>query len=240
MSPPREPLRIPRVVRIAAAGLMFTASILCYWQIQRDGERNEGRAGALASENAPVLTGNEPLTTDVAWRVVRWLGHFEGRPHLIAGRQHRSTLGYGVAQRFVREDGVVVLVDRGWIDAGHVAVALPAMEAGAESEVTGQLRPTFGRTDSVATSGHGTQIWPAKAWPSVQTAMASPTSVYVVSGAVDGGQSANSHAVDGFVRVPARDQTSLHYASQWFALALLAGIALIPRAATRVRDFVGA
>lgn len=240
MTEPREPVHVPRAVRALAVFLMCAALTLGGWQVQRDAERNEGRAAALETQGAPVLTAQVPVTAQLAWRVVRWRGRFEGRPHLIAGRQNRSALGYGVAQRFVREDGVALLVDRGWVDAAEVAAAVARTEPSDESELTGQLRPVFGRADVVATPGHGTEIWPAKAWPSIQGATHTRASVYVVSGAEHGGPSANSHALDGFVRVPPRDQTSLHYASQWFALALLAGIALIPGAATRARDFLGA
>jgi len=46
--------------------------------------------------------------------------------------------------------------------------------------------------------------------------------------------------LNGFDRVPPRDDTSLHYASQWFAIAVIAAIVLIPSAMQRARKILGA
>lgn len=239
MATPRGPVVVPTPVRALAVVVGVAALGLCGWQLVRDRERNEGREAALLVADLPVLTEPAPLGADVAWRVVRWSGRYDGAPELIAGRQHKSARGYGVVQRFVRDDGAAVLVDRGWIPADDVGGQLAELRPEATTLVA-QLRPTFGRADSEPTLGHGTRIWPAKAWPALTAASGTSPDVVAVAGAEDGGRSANSHAVDGFERVPARDDTSLHYASQWVALAILAAIVAIPGAATRVRDFFGA
>ncbi len=244
VAPPRPPVEIPPRVRVLAAFVGTAALCLCVWQGVRHVERNEGREAALRVEGLPVLTEPVAPAPEHAWRVVRWSGRWDGAPELIAGRQHKGRRGYGVAQRFVRGDGVALLVDRGWLDADGLAGELEVLAgqgaSGAEAVLVGLLVPTFGNPDASPSAGHGTRIWPAKAWPALMAVTRTDQTLYVASGAEDGSASANSHAVDGFAQVPARDDTSLHYASQWFALAILASIAAIPRAATRIRDFLSA
>lgn len=217
------------------------AFVLCGWQLRRDGERNATRASALAAEGAPPLGPTEAVGPHVQWRVVDWSGQYAGTPELFAQRLEKERRGYGLVQRFVRDDGVEVWVDRGWIDS-DAARALGTSSPGPEgpTRLTGQLRPMTGAADAEPVTGHGgVRIWPYGAYASLAAAHPAMPASYVVSGRLDGSRGADPVGLDGFA-TPPRDQTSLHYASQWLAIGLLALIAAIPGLWPRVRSFLDA
>jgi cytochrome oxidase assembly protein ShyY1 len=229
-------------VRIAAVVLAIAAFLLCGWQVSRDGQRTLGREAALRVEGAPVLGPEAPLGDDAAWRIVAWSGHYEGGAELVAQRLEGEQRGYGLVQRFVREDGQSVLVDRGWIAADGVAAKLA--EAGADlgpTRLTGQLRALEGDSSATPVIGHGgTRIWPWRPWPAIQAATGTTLPWYVVAGGEDGARRAGELALDGFVAVPERDDTSLHYASQWFAIGCVGLLFAVPGLWPRVRAFLSA
>ncbi len=231
---------VPPAVRRLAAFVVVVALALCAWQVQRDGERNAGREAAQQVAEEPVVTDNVPITEALAWRVVRWRGRWEGVPHLIAGRQEKAGLGYGLAQLFVRDDGARLLVDRGWIPAEGVAEVVRQIGEGGAVELVAQLRPAFGNGGAVALAGHGTSIWAAKTWPSIQAATEAKGPLVGVAGGEGGGRQAMEPPLDGFERVPARDDTSLHYAAQWLAIAGIGAIILTPAALRYARRILGA
>ena len=232
--------RLHPAVRVLAGTSMIVALFLCRWQVIRDGERNAGRQRAIEVENEPVLRAPLGQEASVAWRLVEWRGHFDGKPQLVAGRMVADVLGYGVVQRFVTADAEPILVDRGWVPVAGLDDTLRTLETEGSSTLIGQLRPITGSEIVSPVSGHGTQIWPPKSWPALAGAGEANRDLYVLEGASGGQNGAKSPRVSGFDRVPARDDTSLHYASQWLALAVLSGIVLVPGAMQRARHFLGA
>lgn len=238
-----EVVRVPPAIRVIVAVGMGLALALCAWQVRRDGERNEGREIAIAVADLPALGDADPVDASSAWRMVAWNGRFEGAPELIGGRMEGDALGYGVAQRFMRADGLTVLVDRGWVPADEAERAVARLVSDDEVRLVGQLRPALGSGVAPPVAGHGTRIWPGKAWPSILKTLDGRIYVvlYVVSGPTskvfEGDESEPKGSVVG---VPVRDDTSLHYASQWFAISLILGIVLVPAAMKRARHFLGA
>lgn len=231
---------VPRGVRVGAAFVVVIALLLCRWQVIRDGERNAGRERAIELADSPPLDGAAPVDEAAAWHVVSWTGRYDGAPELIAGRMAHETLGYGLVQRFVRADGQAVMVDRGWVPVEALEEVATRLTRETDATLTGQLRPATGRDDIEPTIGHGTRIWPAKAWATINKANGVATGVYLVEGGLDGSNCGKVPIENGYDRVPVRDDTSLHYASQWFAIAALAGIVLVPAAMKRARQFLGA
>ncbi|GDX80498.1 hypothetical protein LBMAG42_23090 [Deltaproteobacteria bacterium] len=236
-------VRVPPAVRAFAAVGMVLAVCLGIWQLRRDGERNEGRAIAMAVADLPALGDADPVDESSAWRMVAWTGRFDGTPELIGGRMEGDALGYGVAQRFLRADGFNVLVDRGWVPADAAADAVVGLVSVAETRLVGQLRPARGSAVAAPVAGHGSRIWPAKAWPSILKTMEGGIygELYVVAGLTSEAFVEKESTPKGsVVGVPVRDDTSLHYASQWFGISLVLGIVLVPAAITRARHFLGA
>lgn len=212
-------------LRVFAALLVVLTLGLCRWQLHRDDVRNAGREQALKVAELPPLADDDPATATFGWRRVEWHGRFVGDVALLAGAQSKDERGYDVVQAWERPDGSRLLVDRGWVSAADadamVGTAVPV------SLLTGQLRPLRGDATSAALPGHGTRIWSVGEEAAAAAALTPGTSAFVVAGAPDGGPLPGDPARGGFVAVPDRDNTSLHYASQWFAMALLAAIFVV-------------
>jgi surfeit locus 1 family protein len=233
-------LVVPPRVRALAGFVAVVALLLCGWQLRRHGERNAGREAALLVAGTPTVGDGDPSDAALAWHVVRWSGRWEGLPHLVSGRQEKSARGYGVAQVFVRDDGRRVLVDRGWVPVEGVGTRVTDLAGQGAGVLTGQLRPAFGSGSVDPIEGHGTRIWPGKAWPSIQAATGTVGPLFAVAGGEDGARSGTAAPLDGFDRVPARDDTSLHYAAQWLAIAGIGAVILSPAALRRARQILGA
>lgn len=239
MADERSPRTSP-VIRAGAVVVILGGLGLCGWQIQRDQERNAGREAAMLVAGAAVLTdggGEAPA----AWRVVSWHGRYVGTAELISQRVEKDQRGYGLVQRFQREGGETVWVDRGWIPADAVPTRLAAAAGDTGPTVLeGQLRPIEGAADVEPVVGHGgARIWPPKAWASIQATTPASLPLYVVAGRTDGGRNEGGLALDGFEPIPSRDNTSLHYASQWFAVAMVGVVLLLPASVYRTRIFSG-
>lgn len=238
--PDRTPIHIPFGLRAIAAVAALLAFALCAWQVQRHGERNAGRDAALPVAALPVVVENLGVEDGLAWRVVRWRGRYQGVPHLLAGRQQKSGLGYGVAQVFVREDGARLVVDRGWVPAEDVAARVSRLTGGEDEVLVAQLRPASGAGEPLAIAGHGTMIWTAAAWPVIQERLDAPGPLVAVAGGEGGKLTRTEPPLDGFERVPPWDKTSLHYAAQWLAIGCIAAALLFPRLLSRLRQILGA
>lgn len=222
MAPSILPPASSRVVRIAALLAAGLAVGLGFWQVGRHGERNAGRQVAIEVADAPVLGAEIASSPELAWRQVAWPGHFDGTAELMSGRPHGDTLGYGVLQPFRRDNGELLFVDRGWVGADAVDEVIRAATADDHPRIlAGQLRPLTGWPGRVAVVGHGTRIWPPREVAAPAGLTGAYDSLYVVAGGPGGGPSAGSPLLDGYDVVPPRDDTSAHYAAQWFAIALV-------------------
>jgi cytochrome oxidase assembly protein ShyY1 len=171
---------------------------------------------------------------------VRWSGRFDAPAHLLAGTQHAGQRGYDVYQAFVRPDGERVLVDRGWIPADAADATVAAALSVDQPTLTGQLRPAPPDDGAVPVEGHGTRIWAPGGQGGIAAAVGAARGVYVVSGNPDGSPTGPGPITDGFVPVPARDNTSAHYASQWAAVALIGLLFAFPGPLLRLRRKMGA
>ncbi len=134
-------------------------------------------------------------------------------------------------------------MDRGWVPAEAAEREVIRLTSPVNTTLAGQLRPALGGAAAVPVAGHGARIWPAKAWPSILRTLDAEIhgALYVVAGPTNEVFGEEESSPKGsVVGVPVRDDTSLHYASQWFAISLIMGIVVVPAAITRARDFLGA
>lgn len=144
------------------------------WQIERLAWKN-----ALISERtsnfaaAPVaLTGDENAVEALAWRRVSVTGRFlHDRELHLAARSLRGNVGYHVLTPLQRDDGRVVLINRGWVgppkkDPAARAAANPrARSESAESSRSARRRLGSGPTTTPRpTRGSGSICLP---WGSI-------------------------------------------------------------------------
>ncbi len=236
-----KPVHVPTGLRVGAVVVALLAVGLGFWQVGRHTERNVDREAAMRVVGLPTLGDDDPIDAGAAWREVRWKGHYDGAVHLEASRSDGLNHGYGAFQRFRRDDGRTVLVDRGWVPAEGVAEWARAAFADQTPRVlTGRLQPLGGAPDATPFEGHGTRIWPPRSTLVLRLATGSDLEWFVTAGPPGGVRVTSTPPLDGFAAVPARDDTSAHYALQWFAIAGLAGLIATPGALARVRQILSA
>lgn len=102
------------------AGACFR--ILSPWQFGRNAERSAQNSEITAALNRPptplrqlLRPGTEPPSSD-EWREVTMSGHYLPADEVVARlRQVQDQAAYEVLTPFRLDDGVVLLVDRGWV-----------------------------------------------------------------------------------------------------------------------------
>ena len=123
--PGRRPAWIPTLAAFAAVALFVTAGD---WQHRRMLEKEAlqermRQAAALAPVALP-----QGVTDWKAWRFRQVVvgGEYDAkRQILIDNKVHEGRAGFDVVTPLALADGRVVLVDRGWIDAGPTRAVLP-------------------------------------------------------------------------------------------------------------------
>lgn len=234
------PLTIRPAIRVLAGIFAIAAIVLGRWQIQRDGERNVGREQALLVAEMPPLGDGEPLWPSAGWRLVEWPGRYVGPTVLMAGTQRKGERGYNVLQAFERSAGGRVLVDRGWVSAESARASVDPPASVGSPMLRGLLRPMTEENHTPPIEGHGTRIFTGGDHPGAASALGANTELYVVEGNPDGTPLSSHPPIGGFTRIPARDNTSLHYASQWFAIAAIGLLFAFPRPLIYLRQKMGA
>ncbi len=220
---PHPEWRLSPGLRVLAGALSVLTLGLCAWQLERDGERNVGRELALQRGDAPALDDSVPLHADLAWNTATFRGRLLPPAVLLSGI-HDKQRGYDLAQVLQRADGSLLLVDRGWVSSEAAPVTVAGATRAEGLVITGQLRPLTGDAAVESVDGHGTRIWPPGARRSAARSLGADESLILVAGQLDGAPTGAPGLADGFDRVPERDNTSLHYATQWLAIS---GIGLL-------------
>lgn len=184
----------PTLLLLAVLGVTLN---LGRWQLRRDAERNELRDTMQSRATAPEVGEAELLGPAEALygRRARLAGRFEAPLLLEEGRPGPGGPGYGAFQAF-RAGGAAVLVDRGWV-AGPEATFPPA------DTVEGLLVP-LSAGEAAGAQGR----FPPGSGRAMRAAVPGAIDAVLVEGAAAG--------------LPARDDTSLSYAIQWFLIATIA------------------
>jgi surfeit locus 1 family protein len=123
---------------LALAGIALFAS-LGRWQLHRAEEKRALFEG-FAAGNLEAVDLPGGLTPVERYRRVRASGRYDaGRQFLLDNMPRDGVPGVHVLTPLVRDDGSVVIVDRGWIAIGGDRAALPALPVnGAPRTVTGR------------------------------------------------------------------------------------------------------
>jgi surfeit locus 1 family protein len=228
----RRPAWLPTLAAFVAVALCVMAG---NWQHRRMLEKDAQqarieRAAAIASVALPAAVAD---WRDWRFRRVHVSGIYDAkRQILIDNRVHDGRVGFGVVTPLALADGRVVLVDRGFVQAGASRRELPAAPP-PPGNVTVE-----GRIDVPPTNyfelGNG-NAHPGSVWQHLDPArFAAATGVDVLPIVID----ATGPGDDGLLRdrnLPHLDsQRNLSYMLQWYAFAALAAglwawFTLLPR-----------
>jgi len=199
---------------------------LSVWQLQRHEFKNRFVEEAGAAASLPEVDGiSSDLheVTAILFRHVRLQGHWEGPVLLEGGRSMKHGPGYGVMHRFVTTEGVGVLVDRGEVSRPEQALTLPLGPA-----VGGRLAPLPEGRDRAPVAGTDPAIWPRKSLVGIHHRAGDVLpGVYLRAGPrlAPGVEPTLEGDLAVGYRPYTKTNSSLHYAKQWAAMALiLAGL----------------
>jgi surfeit locus 1 family protein len=202
---------------LALAGIALFAS-LGRWQLHRAEEKRALFEG-FAAGNLEAVDLPGGLTPVERYRRVRASGRYDaGRQFLLDNMPRDGVPGVHVLTPLVRDDGSVVIVDRGWIAIGGDRAALPALP------VDGAPRTVTGRADALPRPAVELEAPPGSGWPRL---VSFPTTAQLAAalGAAVHPQVLllDEEQPEGFVRDwrPPGMTPDKHvgYAIQWFGLA---------------------
>jgi cytochrome oxidase assembly protein ShyY1 len=149
-------LRTRRWVGFTVLAAVFVVAFirLAFWQVSRLHEREAANAVEQSHLSATPLTYAELVArtqaepgfaTDQEWQAVTVHGTWDAAHELLVrNRDYQGSNGYEVVTPLVPADGPAVLVDRGWVPAGHTTDrpdSVPAAQPGPVT-VTGRLQPS--------------------------------------------------------------------------------------------------
>ena len=165
-------LRQPRWVLLAL--LAITMSVLFVflgrWQWHRHEDRRERNAAiatALASPPVPiddVVSGGASVTAEEEFRIVELTGSYDAE-HQVLERNPNGRSGFAVVTPIVTDDGLALLVNRGWTPASTTNINAPEVDVSpptGEVDVVVRLRVAEDADDRTAPEGQIYSIDPAE------------------------------------------------------------------------------
>jgi surfeit locus 1 family protein len=146
---PKPSGRGPYGFLIATAIAIVGLVALGTWQVQRLADKELLIADRQAMlVQAPLdLTLNTEIAHDASYRRVMVSGRFLHEKELLVGpRSRRGAVGWKVITPLKRDDGVIVLVDRGWVaDSRKVSQTRQAAQISGLVKLTGFARRVSAR-----------------------------------------------------------------------------------------------
>ena len=238
MTTPARPGRSRTIVSkkrwLGYLALVIVFAVVCVllsqWQFARRESARQEIARLDANYSAPpvpitqLMSPDSPLAPNDKWRPVTVTGSYVPALQVLArNRTHEGAPGFDVISPFLTADGVILVVDRGWIPAaadGRSPSAIPALPTALEHLVV-RLIPTEpvlqGQTDTATliSSIHVPEL--AKRWNK-------PT----YTGAYGSLVSENPPGQTGILasKPELTEGNHLSYAFQWIAFAVLGFIGL--------------
>ncbi len=212
------------------AGFVVVCALgLCGWQVARDGERNAWLDVARAAWDLPGVDEAALAAPESAYfRDIILTGEWVEGALLEGGRRVVGGVGYGVFQVFETAGGRRLLVNRGNLRRADRDEGLAALTHGETVTLRGQLRPLpDSRSDAPVESPDLPPVWGRRNIAAIHGWVGDlEPGVYVWAGErlAEGEEPVPDPLLaTGYGRV-VRDNTSLHYAKQWLALALIIGL----------------
>ena len=150
-----EKLRTPRWIALAVLVAVIVSGFLSLgnWQMRRHRERateNQVLAGRVAADPIPLaelVTGAGGDLDSLEYRRTTVVGRYLSEPQaLVRGHAHRGSPGYHVLTLLELEDGVLLVVNRGWIPLGSGDTPEPPAPPGESVELEGWVRLTQVKT----------------------------------------------------------------------------------------------
>lgn len=208
---------------IAGVALALLALQLGHWQTRRAAEKAALQAEYLApARSQPQGLGSQP---PAEWQVMELRGEWlAARSILLDNRVHDGRAGYHVITPLqVTEQGVRVLVNRGWVPTGPDRARLPDITPpGGPVTITGRVRHP---ADKPFTLGAEAAAPVGKVW---QTLDLPRYRVWSQGPVADFYLQQTSSAEDGLIRDWPQPDAGIDrhrgYALQWYALAVLATV----------------
>lgn len=238
------------VSRILLTLGVLTVTVTCialgFWQLDRLDARRSFNASVQAAMELPTVELDSRVLAEISrnpseylYRRVRASGWFvDDLSILLRGRSDQGRPGVHLVTPMRLEDGVLVLINRGWLPAPDGATVDPRpYDAGGKQTVRGSLQEMPGDIDdpialTVETEGHRVDTYLRLDRETLSWRFETPLPpLYVLadSAATDGGLPLT-------VPPPALDDgPHLGYAIQWFSFAAIALFGFTAVAITRWR-----
>ncbi|MEV5984323.1 SURF1 family protein [Streptomyces sp. NPDC052051] len=234
------------ILTLVMLALIPTMIELGFWQLHRHEHRvalNKVIGESLAAKPVPAETLTSPggtVKNDDLYRRVSAKGRFDTAHEVVVRRRtsNDGDVGYHVLTPFVLNDGKVLLVNRGWIEADLAQTAFPKVPAPASGEitVTGRLMPD----QTTAESG----IKDVKGLPDRQIMLinseqqAKSLGKQVLAGYVELVSPAPAHDTPQLIAAPEHSDIGPHmaYAIQWWLFSAGVPIGWVVLARREVRD----
>lgn len=103
----------PMLMLTALFFLLFLR--LGFWQIQRANEKNMMIVAQKAQEKQKPKLWTKKQTLPLQYASIKLKGHYLPQKLLLDNQHYHHQFGYDVLSAFELKDGVVILVDRGWV-----------------------------------------------------------------------------------------------------------------------------
>lgn len=212
------------VPTLAVAIVLPLLTALGFWQLDRAKETQAYLDSLAAGRQAkPVnLNAGLPEYSDIHHRVATAYGRYDSAHQFLLDNQtYKGRVGYHVLTPLrLREGGIAVLVDRGWVLAPFNRKTLPDVAVPeTERRVQGVVDkgPSVGIRLGDAYRGEG--AWPRRIvyvdFPYISQALPYRVAPYLIR--------LDRRAEAGFVREPPKPaigpERNVGYAAQWFAMA---------------------
>ena len=158
---------VPTVAAVAAIAAFYWLGM---WQLDRAGEKERRRGTFEArTSDAPILLSHRlsvmPIEIDLEWwryRFVTFSGEvLSDRQYLLDNRTRNGVVGYHVyVPMLVTELDRVVLVNRGWVEAGPRRDRRPDVSLNAPELVVSGIAEQPRRTPLLGDDGYADSTWP--------------------------------------------------------------------------------
>ncbi|MBT6275534.1 MAG: SURF1 family protein [Chromatiales bacterium] len=199
---------------------------LGFWQLNRGAEKAhwQERFDTLKNLDPQPLSGLPDYQPNQRFIQVSVIGRYlNNRQFLLDNRTHQGAAGYHIITPLQKEDGTIVLVNRGWLPVGNSRAELPDINVPTGLRtIDGQVVPAIADAFILGPAGYETPLWPKvvqRLEPSkIETLLNKGTvrtQVVRLSGAETDGYLRAWRAHFGITQ-----ERHQGYAFQWFALSI--------------------